>query len=339
MKTIDDIARHANVSRSTVSKVINNYRGVSPTTRKRVLETIKELNYFPNATARSLITNQSKIIGLFIASKLNDPFFREVIDGIEQTLGPLGYDIVYLYTPAYSVSGELMGYVEKVRTRHVDGVVFLGFLKDVISDFAGVLQAGIPSVYLDIDIVARHSSYVMSDNKQSGKAAVEYLYKLGHRKIALIDGTHLSQPAQDRFIGFQEALNSNGLPFNPQWFFQGGFDVEDGYKAMQSLLKQRERPTAIAAQDSMAIGAMQALRDAGLSVPDDISMIGFDDMEHSKYFDLTTIRQHKAEMGQAASELLLKIINKEAFSPMVLPTSLIERGSCRPLKLKQSTAK
>ena len=338
VKTIDDIARRAKVSRSTVSKVINNYKGVSPETRERVLTVVRELNYYPNATARSLITNQSKIIGLIIASKLNDPFFREVVDGIEQTLGPLGYDIVYLYTPTYSVSGQPMDYVEKVRTRHVDGIVFLGFLKDRISDFAGVLEAEIPSVYLDLDIVAKCASYVMSDNRQSGRMAAEYLVELGHRKIGLIDGDHLSKPAQDRFTGFQEALSGKGVVFSRDWTFQGGFSEEDGYRAMQSMLQLPKRPTAIAVQDSMAVGVIKALRDAGLSVPEDMSLVGFDDMEHSRYCDLTTVRQNKEKMGQAASELLLRIITKEPFSPVIVPTTLIERGSCRNLHIGSASA-
>ena len=130
-----------------------------------------------------LITQRSKLIGLFLASQLNDPIFREVIDCIEKTLGPQGYDILYLYTPAHHPNGQPIGYVEKVKTRHVDGVIFLGFLKEDVSQFDSILESDIPTVFVDVDLVGPNASYVISDNFRSGFLAADYLLELGHRRL------------------------------------------------------------------------------------------------------------------------------------------------------------
>lgn len=329
--TIDDIARMASVSKSTVSKVINNYRGVSAKTRERVLKAMKECNYWPNATARSLTMSRSMIVGLFVASQLNDRFFREVLDGLEMSLGEKGYDILYLSSKRADNPGRKFGFVEKARDRHVDGVIFLSYLKTSIQQFDEILGSDIPAVFVDVDLVGKRASYVMSDNMKSGSMAAEYLVKMGHRMIGFVDGRHYSKPAQDRLTGFHRTLAEFQIPYNPDWVFRGEFSEEAGYSAMQEILTMTNRPTAIVAQDLMAIGAIKAIRDAGYSVPEDFSIVGFDDIELSRHYNLTTVRQKKEEMGRAAAELLLKIINGEVFSPVIIDTGLIERGSCRRL--------
>ncbi len=329
MVTIDDVARMASVSKSTVSKVINNYRGISQATRERVLKAMKECNYWPNATARSLTTSRSMMIGLFVASQLNDRFFREVLDGVEAALGENGYDILYLSSKRADTTGRRLGYVEKARDRHVDGVIFLSYIKNDIEMFDEILGSDIPVVFVDVDLVGKRSSYVMSDNLRSGAMAAEYLIQLGHRSIALIDGTHYSKPAQDRLTGFHRTLAEYSVPYNPDWVFRGEFSEESGYKAMREILSMSNKPTAIVAQDLMAIGAIAAIREAGMSVPDDFSIIGFDDIELSRHYNLTTVRQKKDIMGRAAAELLLRIITGEVFSPVTIGTEFVERGSCR----------
>lgn len=331
MVTIDDIARIAQVSKSTVSKVINNYSGVSDQTRERVLKVMKECNYWPNATARSLTTSRSGIIGLFIASKLNDRFFREVLDGLEMSLGGKGYDILYLSSRRADNTGRRFGYVEKARDRHVEGVIFLSYIKRGIEEFDEILGSDIPVVFVDVDLVGKRASYVISDNTKSGAMAAEYLVRMGHTSIGLIDGSHYVKPAQDRLTGFHRALEDLKVTYNPDWIFRGEFTEEEGYKAMQQILAMDNKPTAIVAQDLMAIGAIRAIKDAGLSVPEDFSIVGFDDIELSWHYDLTTIRQKKEVMGQEAGELLLRIIRGEVFSPVVVDTEFVERGSCRRL--------
>jgi DNA-binding LacI/PurR family transcriptional regulator len=327
--TIADIAKKAKVSKSTVSKVMNNYPGVSPETRARVRRVMRECNYFPNTTARCLITQRSKLIGLFLASQLNDPFFREVIDGIEKTLGPQGYDILYLYTPAHHPNGQPIGYVEKVKTRHVDGVIFLGFLKEDVSQFDSILESDIPTVFVDVDLVGPNASYVISDNFRSGFLAADYLLELGHRKIGLIDGLPISAPAEDRLKGFRAALSDAGVKYNPAWLFRGEYVEEEGYQAMEAILQMDDQPTALVVQDSMAVGAIEALNRRGKSVPEDLSIVGLDDMEFCRFCGLTTVRQQKQAMGEAASELLLQIINEEPFAPRTIETTLIQRSSCQ----------
>lgn len=336
MVTIDDVARMAHVSKSTVSKVINNYSGVNQKTRERVLKAMKECNYWPNATARSLTTSRSMMIGLFLASQLNDRFFREVLDGVEASLGEKGYDILYLSSRRADDTGSSFGYVEKARDRHVDGVIFLSYIKNDIEVFEEILGSDIPVVFVDVDLVGKRSSYVLSDNLKSGAMAAEYLIQRGHRAIGLIDGTHYSKPAQDRLTGFHKTLAECSVPYNPDWVFRGHFSEESGYTAMREILSMDSRPTAIVAQDLMAIGAIAAIREAGLDVPEDFSVVGFDDIELSRHYGLTTVRQQKELMGRAASELLLRIIQGGVFSPVTIDTELVERSSCCTLSNRRS---
>lgn len=331
MLTIKDIAKIANVSKATVSKVLNNYPGVKEETRENIIKIMKQHNYWPNSIARSLSANKSYTIGIFDPGNLNNFFFREVFEGIESVLGEKGYDILYFTNKKWDDLWVNFSYKEKCKNRNVDGVLMMGFGKVDISQFDKLLESDIPTVFIDLDLVGRNASYVTSDNINGAKTAVKYLNNLGHKRIALIMGPNGFKVAQDRFFGFQTALDELNLPYNPDWIFSGEYSLETGYNAMLEMLKMKERPTAIFGEDLFVIGAIRALRDNGLEVPKDFSLIGFDDIELSKHYDLTSISQDKFGLGEAASRLLLKIINKSNFSPLVLPTKLVERKTCRKI--------
>lgn len=331
MTTINDIAKYARVSKATVSKVINNYPGVKDETRERVLKIMKENNYWPNSVARSLSTSRSYTIGIFDPGRLNNFFFREVFEGIENVFGEEGYDILYFTNKKWEDTWVNFSYKEKCKNRNVDGVLMMGFGKVEHTLFEGLLESSIPSVFIDLDLVGTNTSYVTSDNVEGAKMAIRYLHKLGHRKVAMIKGPNGFKLANDRFVGFQSTLNELGMTYKTEWIFSGSYSMETGYEAMTRILDMSERPTAIFAEDVFAIGAIQAIRERGLSVPEDYSIIGFDNIELSKHYQLTTISQDKVGLGEAASRLLLRIINKENFSPVILPVQLIERGTCRQL--------
>mgnify|MGYP000386249409 CR=1 FL=1 len=334
MATIKDIARIANVSTTTVSRVLNDYPDVNEETRKKIKEIIIDNNYRPNTVARSLSTNKSNAIGIFFTdhfnSGLHHPFFREVNYGLEKSLGEKGYDIVYFTNRHW---GDSFSYIEKCRDRHVDGVALMGVLRDD-PNLTRLLESDLPSVFVDIDIIGKKASYVISDNISGAEKAVHYLYNLGHRKIAMLMGFNTTKTSQERFLGYQQSLKGLNLPYKPEWVFNGNYSEEGGYKAVLELLQLEELPTAIFCQsDGMAIGAMRAVEELGYKVPDDFSVIGFDDIEVSRYVRpaLTTIAQDKEKMGSSVAELLINMVEKtkEDISPIIVPVDLIERESCK----------
>ncbi len=335
MTTIKDIATMAGVSTATVSRVINKHSDVNEETKKKIIKIMKDNNYRPNTIARSLITNKSNTIGIFFTDHFNTglhhPFFREVIYGLEKSFGQEGYDLLYFTSRKW---GDSFSYLEKCKDRHVDGVVLMGVPK-TDKNLDKLLLSDIPSVFIDIDIVGKNSSYVISDNVGGAEKAVKYLYGLGHKKIGMIMGLNTTKTSKDRFIGYQNALNTLGISYNPDWIINGKYSEDGGYEAMKEFLDLEERPTSIFCHsDSMAIGAIRAVEDSGLSVPADFSIIGFDNIEASRYFKpaLTTISQDKIGMGNAVAELLLSMIDKSknGHSPVVVPVNLIERDSCKP---------
>lgn len=340
MTTIKDIAKKAGVSVTTVSKVINNYSDVSERTKAKVISIMKAENYQPSAVARSLTTNRSYSIGVFFTDHLNTglrhPFFREVIYGLEKTLNENGYDLIFFAHPKW---GDSYSYVEKCKNRHVDGTILMGMFKDD-PNLTSLISAKIATVFVDLDIVGENASYVISDNIQGASLAVKYLHQLGHEKIGMIMGQTITTPAQDRLIGFQNTLAQLDLESVTEWIIEGEFSELGGYQSMKKILELSKKPTAIFSHsDKMAIGAMKAVEEAGYQVPADFSIIGFDDIEISRYVrpTLTTIQQDKFSLGQRAAEMLLMMINnpEKDYPPVVLPTKLIARDSCRSLNRKE----
>lgn len=340
MATINDIAKLANVSKSTVSRVINNYPDVNENTKKKIIKIMQEENYWPNTMARSLSTNKSYTIGLFVPTNLNNFFFREIIQGIEYTLGKHGYDLLYFThqkTVKYYIdTGIKFNFVEKCFDKNVDGVIMLGFNMKNIERFDNLIQSKIPTVFVDIKLSGAKSSYIISDNERGAITALEYLIKLGHRDIALMLGPKQVKPTQDRFKACEEVFAKYNLELKKEWAYNIEYTLEEGYRTMEQILKLPEKPTAVFGEDMIIIGAMRAVQDAGLSIPDDISFVGFDNIELSYHYNLTTINQEQYKMGEEASELLMRIINKKQFQPVVLPVNLVERGSCKRLGIKHT---
>lgn len=335
MTTIKDIAKLANVSVTTVSKVINDYSDISPETKRLVLKIIDENNYRPNANARTLSTNKSYSIGIFFKdhqnSGLHHPFFREVIYGLEREFSEYGYDLI-LFSSKW---GDKFKYLEKCKHRNVDGAILMGMPKSD-GDLNELTKSNIPAVFVDLDIDGDNATYVMSDNVKGAIKAINYFVKLGHQKIGMITGEKMTKPAQDRLTGYKKALKSNGLNYNKNWVIEGEFSETGGYNSMKKIIDLNKQPTAIFCQgDKIAFGAIKAINESEYRVPDDYSIIGFDDIEISSYIEpqLTTIHQDKFKMGKTAAELLIKIINNPAmkYSPAIIPTRLVKRRSCTRL--------
>ena len=338
MTTIKDIAKLANVSVTTVSKVINDYSDISPETKNRVLKIIEQNNYRPNANARTLSTNKSYSIGIFFKdhqnSGLQHPFFREIIYGLEREFSEQGYDLI-LFASKW---GDKFKYVDKCEHRNVDGAILMGMPRTA-DDLDKLVEAKIPAVFVDLDITGENATYVMSDNISGAKKAINYLVELGHKKIGMITGEKMTKPAQDRLIGYKNALADNNIEYQSKWVIEGEFSETGGYNSMKKIIKLNEHPTAVFCQgDKIAFGAIKAINESEYKVPEDFSIIGFDDIEISSYIEpkLTTVHQNKFDMGKTAAELLIDIINNpdNNYPPVILPTKLMKRKSC--IRIDQS---
>ncbi|WP_438347946.1 LacI family DNA-binding transcriptional regulator [Paenibacillus sp. FA6] len=332
MTTIYDIAKKAGYSPTTVSKVFNNYTDVSAQTRQTILQVAKELGYLPNAHARTLTTKKSWTIGvLFVESSgigMQHPFFSAVIESFKQVAVSKGYALMFI---SKDVGGNKSGYLENCKIRGVDGVVVI--LSDYEDPyFQELLDSDIPCVILDYVTSQAHTVY--SDNHEGSLLAVEYLHSLGHRRIAHISGGMNTFAGSNRVQGYEMAMASLALERQESYIVHSTYySIESGYAAMMGLLDLPDRPTAVfAAGDHLALGAMRAAKERGLSIPKDLSIVGFDNIELSQYITpaLTTIAQDTVLMGHEAAEILIRSIDDPSLvlESVVLPVNLVIRDSC-----------
>lgn len=330
MSNIRRVAELAGVSVATVSRTLKNPEVVAPATRERVQAAVTAANYRPNAMAvqfRSRRTGNLVVLVPLIANS----FFARVIAGIQQAAQAAGYRVLLCDTAGDEARER--EYAELVYARQADGVIQLR----AFDPFAGDPDA--PPVVNACEVLAEHSwPKVRLDNRAAARCLTEHLLALGHRRIALIKGPERSPLTLERLAGYQEALTQAGVPLDPDLLHPGDFTLAAGAAAGRALLRLSERPTALfCCSDEMAIGALQTLRGAGLRVPEDLSLAGFDDIAFAAYSDppLTTIAQPAEAFGQRAVALLLETL---AGSPpprreVVLPFELVVRGStgpCRP---------
>ncbi|EDL62521.1 LacI family DNA-binding transcriptional regulator, partial [Bacillus sp. SG-1] len=310
--TIRDIAKMAGVSPATVSKIINNYGGISEATRQKVFKIIEETKYQPNFSAKSLATKKSNLIGLIYAGKINvdftHPFFNEVVNAFKKAVGTLGYDLL-LFSNEQFYKGESK-YLERCKHFHVDGCLIIAGdeIEEAIEE---IVNSDIPCIGVDLQLEGPRSSYVMTDNIKIGSKVVEHLYLNQIRKVAYIGGKQDSLIASIRNKGFMDGMNQFGLPIHDEWIRYGDFFEESGYRSMKEILQAEELPQAVfAASDMMALGALKAIKERGLSVPDDIQLIGCDDIESCRYSDpqLTTVKQDKQKLGKLAAYMLDDLI-------------------------------
>lgn len=333
MTTIYDIAKKTGYSITTVSKVLNNYTDVSEKAKKIINEAVNELGYFPSSSARTLSTKKSWSIGVIFVEDsgigMEHPFFNAVIESFKKSVEEHGYDLLFA---ARKVGSESKSYLDHFKYRDVDGVVVVcSALNDPEVDL--LINSDLPTVVIDLDI--RGCCAVYSDNVYGSELAVNYLYSLGHRKIAHISGDEALFVGVQRKNGFVEAMKNNNLELPDEYIVNGGYFTHEGGKgAMKQLLELKEPPTAVyVAGDLMALGAIREITEQGLKVPEDISVVGFDDIRMAQYTTpaLTTIRQDTTLIGKTSANLLLEEINnnKKQFFSVKIPVTLVERASCR----------
>lgn len=312
MATIKDIAKAAGVSVTTVSRALNGYSDVSERTRKKIKQIADDLSYSPNALARSLVMNKTKTIGLLVSGisreGAKDNIVFEVLTGVNEYCGHVDYDIVLFNTS--SSQQKQKTYTQLCRERRVDGVVIQG-IKNDDPYLMEVVESDIPCVLVDIPIQGESVGYVATDNVAGAKQAVQYLVDLGHRQIGMINGHDRAFVSQERIQGFQDGLESNQLPYNEDLVYNGGFSEKQAEDAAVSLLKKFPETSAIfCASDLMAFGVMRAAKRVGREVPEELSIIGYDNIILSSYVtpSLTTISQDMFKIGYSAAELLIDLL-------------------------------
>lgn len=316
--------------------MLNDYADVSPVTRKRVLKVARELDYTPSAAARTLVMQRSQVIGVLLTTgeghpDLSHPFFQEVLVGLKRKLGAGGYDLLLFATENPGNGFTEYSYVRRARHHRVDGLVVMG-VDPSDAEIQKLARSRIPFVAVDVELVGRRSGYVISDNLGGARLAVRHLRDRGHERIAIVTGMLSTRPGADRLIGYREELEAQGLPYRDDYVQEGDFYFKSGYQGMQALLDLAEPPTAVfAAGDLMAAGALRAIEERGLAVPDDVALVGFDDIQLAAVLQpsLTTIRQDKTGLGAAAGDALLRMLDEADTAPPIttLPVELIVRES------------
>lgn len=327
--TLAEIAQLAQVSVSTVSRALaNSNYPLKEETRQRILRLAEEMGYQPNLIARSLQTNRSHLVGV-IVDRMQSPFSGLTVQGIQDGLRNAGYSISIAYSNRdQSLALEA---INSFYSRQVDGIVILNSWLHTYNDPILSMQDR-PFVFVNRLFSTCLRNCVGPGDCYGAQLATQHLVDLGHRRIAYINGMEDWIEAQNCLSGYQDILLKNGLPEDKALIRQGNWGVESGYQATRELLALEERPTAIfAANDIMAMGAIYAIQDAGLEIPGDVAIVGFDDRDFAAWIRpaLTTVRMPSFEMGQAAARLLLQqFAGKEMEDATQIPGNLIVRESC-----------
>jgi LacI family transcriptional regulator len=326
--TLTDVAREAGVGVSTASYVVNNDPRIKEETRNKVLEAVKKLGYVPQGMARDMRKNKTKIVGLFLRD-ISGPFYNMLMWGINQVAQEYGYELIICVSSGKNSKDSY----RFLRERRIDGAIILEpYIKDEL--LLHVSHSTFPIVVLDRELNSEHIISVVIDNFQGEYDACEHLIKTGRRKIAYIEGAANSYDSNKRKDGFIKCLKDYSINLLPNHIVSGDFVEEGGFNAMQHILASGDIPDGIiAANDQMAMGAIRAIKEASLSVPDDIAVVGFDNIQISSLMtpSLTTIDYHEKEWGHISMQYLMYALEHGSFGEtcksMKLPVHLIKRES------------
>jgi len=339
MTTIRDVAKRAGVSVSAVSRALNDYHDIKPETKERILQVVRELNYYPTASAKQLVTKRSHTIGVFYPQSegpgLKHPYIASVLEEFKTKAGSCGYDLMlFANTKAPFDEANML---TRVKHRDVDGVLLIG---NPGQDVESLLAASLPVVGVDYTVTGTRVGSVTSDNRRALHELVVHLQRSGYGSFGYIPGEMDVSVAVERLQGFYSGMSEAGLTVRPEWIVQGAFTFDGGKKAAEELLRLKELPEVVlCGADVTAIGLMKVFTRQGIRIPEDVSIVGFDDIEAASYVTptLTTIRQDTKAMGNLAAETLVRLIENERVNTpqhFVLPTELVVRHSTRGLAAK-----
>jgi DNA-binding LacI/PurR family transcriptional regulator len=328
--SIKDIARAAGVSHSTVSRALADSPLVKEETKQRICKLAQEMGYSPSAIARGLVTKRTRTIGLVVTT-IADPFVAEVVRGVEEPALDRGYNIVLCNSNAQP-QRELAA-VSALHEKRVDGIIVSASrVGDLYLPM--LVETGVPIVLVNNEHSGRYVYSVVTDDEAGGRLATEYLLDLGHNRIGYISGPDMSSTNVNRLRGYKRALEARGLIPDPRWIVPGNGDAQGGEEGMARLLSLPVPPSAVFCYNDMtAIGALLAARRLGWVVPDQVSVIGYDDISFAAYTNpaLTTMEQRKYEMGSLAMRMMLDLLDGvSSVEKVLLPARLIVRESCAP---------
>lgn len=329
MATMKDVAELAGVSTATVSRVLTGKTNVSPELRARVLKAVEELDYQPSRVARSLRVRTTQIIGLII-SDIRNPFFTSVVRGVEDVAYANGYTLILCNSDEDPAKERL--YIDVMRAERVAGII-ISPTSETNEYYKLLLESGISIVSMDRRMRGLEVDTVVVNNVEGAYQAVSHLIKLGHKRIGLIGGPTMITTGRERQEGYEKALKEHGLAVTPGLIKVGDFKQESGYQRANEFLEVEDPPTALfVANNLMTLGALNAIHERGLKIPQDIAIVGFDDMPWAPSLEppLTVIAQPTYELGRAAAEALLgRITDRDRpVREVKLATTLIVRKSC-----------
>lgn len=328
--TLADIARALGVSKMTISRAINNHPEISPETRTRILKAAQRMNYRPNQHARALTTNRSYLIGVIVPDLMHS-WFAEICCGIEAAARPLGYQNLICSTNEDAAKERAE--IEALLPRTDGLIVASAAPPEETRVFRRIIKEGGKVVLIDRQLEGLRCPAVMTDDVEVGVLATEHLIRLGYRRVGHLLGTVASTAAL-RFEGYKKALAKHGLPFESSLVRECGFKKHDGYEAMRAWIKDGTVPRAVfAANDPAAIGAMGAIAEAGLRIPDDVALVGGGNIHYCDMLrvPLTTVAWSAMEMGQAAGRLLIDLIEGNQLQKaqqIIVQPELVVRESC-----------
>lgn len=333
MATMKDIARLAGVSTSTVSHVINKSRFVSEDIAERVNKAAQDLNYAPSALARSLKMNRTRTIGMLVTTSTN-PFFGEVVKGVERSCYHKGYNLILCNTEGDNE--RMKASINTLLQKRVDGLLLMcstleGERIEVFDRYPDI-----PVVVMDWGPMLFASDKIQDNSLSGGYIATNYLIECGHKEIGCITGPLIRHQAQMRYEGYKRAVLEAGLEINPKWIVESDFECEGGYEALNRMLEKGPLPSSIfVSNDMMAMGVLNAAHEKGIRIPEDVSIMGYDDIHIARFMSpaLTTVHQPKYRLGKVAVETLLKKLEKETLEPQVvqLDPTLVVRKSVKHL--------
>ena len=332
--TTHDIAREAGVSRTTVSHILNKHPGVtlSPKTRERVLAATRKLGYVPNSAAQMLVTGRSQTIGLILSRPdlvAIDAFVPTMMFGLNEACRASGYRLLM---ESIRDPENVDAYLDLAKSKRIDGLIVINPRKGDAA-LRKIIESKFPILIFGSSGHLRENSLATEDTQASCKATA-HLLSLGHRRIAHISYAPLVYiPSKKRFEGYRKALKQNRIPFDKRLFGEGDFTCESGYSAMRKILASGSEPTALfAGNDTLALGAMVAVREAGISIPDQFAVVGYDDIPSAAFANppLTTVRSNAFEQGKMVGEAAIELVKgkKTGRQASILPLELIIRESC-----------
>ncbi|MFF3393855.1 LacI family DNA-binding transcriptional regulator [Streptomyces sp. NPDC002669] len=327
MTSIKDVAAQAGVSVATVSRVLNSHPSVSPDARTRVLAAVEALGYRPNAVARSLRTDQTRTLGLVISDVLN-PYFTELARFVEEEARALGYSVIIGNADEQPEIQD--HHVRTLLDRRIDGLLVSPADGDSAL-MADVARGGTPMVFVDRWMPAVDVPVVRADGRGAIRDLVAHLHALGHRRLAIIAGPAATTTGAERVEAFREALHAYELTLPDAYIGQGDFQADSGRRVTEGFLALPEPPEIVFAADNlMALGALDAIRAAGLRVPQDIGLAAFDDIPWFVHTDppITAIAQPTGDLGRAAVRALVDIVDGRSPQSVTLPARLVVRRSC-----------